>query len=276
MLQIQDISFGYRKGANVLDHFSLDFNAGGIYGLLGRNGTGKSTLLYLIMGLLHPHDGHILYNGKDTRLRHPEALQDMFIVPEEYDLPSVMLDDYVKTIRQFYPRFSDEILDNCLAGFDMPRETNLSALSMGQKKKIYMCIALAANTRLLVMDEPTNGLDIPSKSQFRKVVKSGMTEDKTIIISTHQVRDVELLLDRVVVIERNRVLLRASMQDILEHYRFCEVDRDALPANRLYEEPSPRGYSVLVPRMEGEEATPVNLEHLFNFLLSNPTTTLKI
>lgn len=214
MLKIQDVTFAYKKNDPVLDHFSLEINEGGIYGLLGKNGTGKSTLLYLIMGLLHPQTGQVTYKGVETRLREPELLEDMFIVPEEYNLPGISLQKYIDAIKPFYPRFDEAMMYRCLENFEMPREINLGALSMGQKKKVYMSIALAARTRLLLMDEPTNGLDIPSKSQFRKVVAASTDPDQIIIISTHQVRDVELLLDHVTMIEKNEVLLNTKMDQL--------------------------------------------------------------
>ena len=211
MVSIKNIKFGYRKHVTVLDEFSLDFSQSGIYGLLGKNGTGKSTLLYLMMGLLRPQKGEVTIDGISATLRRPEVLREMFLVPEEYDLPPISLSSYVKAIKPFYPRFSDELLGKCLANFDMEPNVNLGALSMGQKKKVYMCIALAANTRYLLMDEPTNGLDILSKSQFRKVVIEGMNDEKTIIVSTHQVHDVERLLDHICIIERNKVLLNEPL-----------------------------------------------------------------
>ncbi len=214
MLQIKDLTFGYRKGVPVLDNFSLDYSEGGIYGLLGKNGTGKSTLLYLIMGLLRPQAGQVTYKGIDTTSRRPELLEDMFIVPEEYNLPAITLEKYIEVVRPFYPRFDTELMYRCLDAFEMPHEINLGALSMGQKKKVYMSIALAARPHLLVMDEPTNGLDIPSKSQFRKIVASSTDDDQIVIISTHQVRDVELLLDHVTMIERNCVLLNTRMDQL--------------------------------------------------------------
>ena len=210
MINIQNIKFAYSREV-VLDGFSLQFDKGGIYGLLGKNGTGKSTLLYLMMGLLRPQNGIVTVDGIDTTLRRPEVLSEMFLVPEEYDLPAISLSAYVKAIKPFYPRYSEDLLKQCLANFEMGTDINLGELSMGQKKKVYMSIALAANTRYLLMDEPTNGLDILSKSQFRKVVIEGMSEDKTIIISTHQVHDVELLLDHVCIIERNKVLLNEPL-----------------------------------------------------------------
>ena len=210
MINIQNIKFAYSKEV-VLDGFSLQFDKGGIYGLLGKNGTGKSTLLYLMMGMLRPQKGIVTVDGIDTTLRRPEVLSEMFLVPEEYDLPAISLSAYVKAIKPFYPRFSEDLLKQCLANFEMSTDINLGQLSMGQKKKVYMSIALASNTRYLLMDEPTNGLDILSKSRFRKVVIEGMSEDKTIIISTHQVHDVELLLDHVSIIERNNVLLNEPL-----------------------------------------------------------------
>jgi len=211
MVSIQNIKFGYNSRQAVLDDFSLDFNQNGIYGLLGKNGTGKSTLLYLMMGLLRPQKGDVTIDGISARLRRPEVLSEMFLVPEEYDLPRISLHNYVKAIKPFYPRFSEELLEKCLANFEMTSDVNLASLSMGQKKKVYMCIALAANTRYLLMDEPTNGLDILSKSQFRKVVIEGMNDEKTIIVSTHQVHDVERLLDHICIIERNKVLLNEPL-----------------------------------------------------------------
>ena len=211
MIEIKDVTFAYRSHQPVLDGFSLQFARGGIYGLLGKNGTGKSTLLYLMMGLLRPQNGIVTVDGIDTTLRRPEVLSEMFLVPAEYDLPAISLSAYVKAIKPFYPRYSEDLLKQCLANFEMSTDINLGQLSMGQKKKVYMSIALASNTRYLLMDEPTNGLDILSKSQFRKVVIEGMSEDKTIIISTHQVHDVELLLDHVCIIERNKVLLNEPL-----------------------------------------------------------------
>ena len=223
MLKIENITYGYNAMHNVLENFSLSYEEPGIYGLLGKNGTGKSTLLYLIMGLLRPKQGEITLNGANTQERLPETLQEMFIVPEEYNLPSIPLPDYLKVFRPFYPNFAEQLMVKLLQEFDMLNvngatlnengipQINLGALSMGQKKKVYMCIALAARTKLLLMDEPTNGLDIPSKSQFRKVVAQGMRDDQIVVISTHQVRDVETLLDHVTIIEQNAVLLNERM-----------------------------------------------------------------
>ncbi len=213
MISIENVTFGYERQHPVLQDFSLQFDNGGIYGLLGKNGTGKSTLLYLMMGLLRPQKGEVRVDGELSLNRTPSLMSDMFIVPEEYNLPDVTLGRYAKALKSFYPNFSDDLLRRCLDGFEMTPDLHLNALSMGQKKKVYMCLALATNTRFLLMDEPTNGLDILSKSQFRKVLITGMSPEKTIVVSTHQVHDVERLLDHVCIIDRNRVLLHRSLAD---------------------------------------------------------------
>lgn len=211
MIKVQDITFGYRKGQKVWEDFSIEFEDGGIYGLLGKNGVGKSTLLYLISGLLHPAQGAVDVDGHAPRNRETVFLQDMFIVPEEFALPNVTLHQYVRAIRPFYPNFSEETLRMVLGEFGMDTEQHLGQLSMGQKKKVYVAVALAANTRYLLMDEPTNGLDILSKKQFRKAVIAGMNPQKTLIISTHNVHDVENLLDHVTIVDNARVLLQKPL-----------------------------------------------------------------
>lgn len=213
MIDISNVTFEYRKGKPVLKDFSLSFPQGGVYGLLGKNGTGKSTLLYLISGLLRPRYGEVRVDGMLSANRQPEMLREIFLVPEEYDLPSVSLKSYTRALKSFYPRFSDELLRKCIEVFDLEMDMQLGTLSMGQKKKVYMCVALATGTRVLLMDEPTNGLDILSKSQFRKVVVQGMEEDKTVLVSTHQVHDVERLLDHVTIINGNQVLLHGPLNE---------------------------------------------------------------
>lgn len=268
MIEIKNLSFSYgKKKQSVFNDFSLTLDKGSVYGLLGKNGTGKSTLLYLMTGLLRPQAGRVLYKGVDVSMRYPLTLQDMFLVPEEFALPSVSLKRYLKLNTPFYPNFSNELLNACLHDFDMNEDIHLGELSMGQKKKAFMCFALATNTSLLVMDEPSNGLDIPSKSQFRKVIASGMTDEKSVIISTHQVRDIDSLLDHVVIIDGTRVLLNASVKTICDKVYFAEQGMNEPTDTALYVQPSVQGNSVIFPNTENEE-TNLNLEVLFNAMLA--------
>ena len=268
MIEVENLSFSYgRRKSKVLENFSMKLDKGSVYGLLGKNGTGKSTLLYLMAGLLRPQTGNVLYKGVDVKKRYPDTLQDMFLVPEEFALPNVSLKQYVKLNAPFYPNFSDELLNACLRDFDMNEDIHLGELSMGQKKKAFMCFALATNTSLLMMDEPTNGLDIPSKSQFRKVIASGMSDDKAVIISTHQVRDIDSLLDHVLIMDGSKLLLNESVSTICEKLYFAEQGMNEPTEGALYVQPSVQGNSVILPNEYGEDSK-MNLEVLFNAMLA--------
>ena len=265
MLNIQNLSFRYpRRSQAVLDDFSLKIDNGGIYGLLGPNGAGKSTLLYLISGLLTPKTGEVKYNGVNTRFRLPETLNDIFIVPEELTLPALKLDSYVKMNAPFYPRFSYEDLQRHLATFEVGdiARYKLSSLSMGQKKKIFMSFALACNTSLLLMDEPTNGLDIPGKAAFRRFIASSASDDKIIVISTHQVRDIDRILDHVIIMDEHRLLLNESINAITDRLAFLATADKELIARALVAQPGIGGAQIVIEN-DGSLDTEVNLESLF-------------
>ena len=270
MITVENLSFLYRKSKRaVLHDFSLSLEKGRVYGLLGKNGAGKSTLLYLMSGLLTPKSGKVVYHDVDVRRRLPITLQDMFLVPEEFDLPPVSLISYIELNSPFYPRFSKEDMVKYLHYFEMDINIDLGALSMGQKKKVFMSFALATNTSLLLMDEPTNGLDIPGKSQFRKVIASGMTDDKTILISTHQVRDIDKVLDHVLIMDNSRVLLNESTMSICDKLFFTESENRELLQSSLFSTPSIQGNFLLLPNESGEDSE-INLELLFNATLAVP------
>ena len=270
MIEVNNISFGYGGKLNsVFKDFSLSIEPGRIYGLLGKNGTGKSTLLYLIAGLLRPVKGEISVNALVPQRRLPETLQDIFIVPEEFELPKMTLENYVRINAPFYPRFSWDDLRRNLRDFDLPESLNLGSLSMGQKKKVYMSFALATNTRLLLMDEPTNGLDIPAKGQFRKVISSSMNDERTILISTHQVGDVNVLLDHVMIVERSRLLADCSTAELSELLCFEQRPMGAPTEDTLFAYPYIGGHLVVCANTEGQE-TPLNLELLFNAVHAVP------
>ena len=270
MITVENLSFLYRKSKRaVLHDFSLSLEKGRVYGLLGKNGAGKSTLLYLMSGLLTPKSGKVVYHDVDVRRRLPITLQDMFLVPEEFDLPPVSLISYIELNSPFYPRFSKEDMVKYLHYFEMDINIDLGALSMGQKKKVFMSFALATNTSLLLMDEPTNGLDIPGKSQFRKFIASGMTDDKPILISTHQVRDIDKVLDHVLIMDNSRVLLNESTMSICDKLFFTESENRELLQSSLFSTPSIQGNFLLLPNESGEDSE-INLELLFNATLAVP------
>ena len=269
MFTINQLSFGYNKRTgNLFQDFSLELNAGNVYGLLGKNGAGKSTLIYLMTGLLTPQAGEVLFDGENVRNRLPKTMSDIFLVPEEFELPNLTLQKYVDVNATFYPRFSMEDMQRYLDIFEMGgmMDVKLNSLSMGQKKKVFMAFAFATNTRALIMDEPTNGLDIPSKSQFRKLVTTSMSDEKLMLISTHQVRDISDILDHVTIIDQSRVLLNTGFADVMSRLAFRPMREGDQP---IFVQQSAMGSLVAVPARDGEE-TKVDLEMLFNATLQNP------
>ena len=219
-------------------------------------------------GLLTPKSGEVTLDGVNVRARLPKTMSDLFLVPEEFDLPNLSLKRYASINAPFYPNFSMDDMQRYLDLFDMGGDMNvkLHSLSMGQKKKVLFAFAFATNTRVLIMDEPTNGLDIPSKSQFRKMVTTGMTDDKMMLISTHQVRDISEILDHVTILDQSRVLLNASIADVMSRLAFRPMREGDQP---LFTQPSVMGSLVVVPSQPDEE-TAVDLEMLFNATIQNP------
>lgn len=263
MLTLENVGFGYSRHSLLINDFSLRIPEGCVCGLLGKNGVGKSTLLYLICGLLRARTGDIRYNGYNPAERKTGFLQDVFIVPEEFSLPAVSLDDYIAVNAPFYPRFDRRKMLRYLEIFELAPDLNLGQLSMGQKKKAFISFAMACDTGLLLLDEPTNGLDITSKRKFRSAVAECMDERKSIIISTHQVYDVDKIIDHVVIADREGVLLNESVAQIASRLRFRFTPDRRLAESALAAIEVPGGYNIVQNATPDSEETEVNLESLF-------------
>ncbi len=265
MVTIRDLHFAYRRRP-VLSGLNLDLAPGHIYGLLGRNGTGKSTLLRSIGGFLFPQQGEIGVLGYTPRKRQPDFLQRIFLLPEELFLPPLPVRRWVRVQAAFYPHFSQEQFDKAAAGFSLPLDGRLDEMSYGQQKKALICFALATNVDLLLMDEPTNGLDIVSKSQFRKVMAAAVDADKCIVISTHQVKDLENLIDRVTIIDEGRILFDQTIDAISRtlHFRFSHDPQETSSA--IYSESTFRGNALILPNYTGDESAP-DLEMLYKAVM---------
>ena len=272
MIITNNLSFSYyRKSREVLSNITLNIPSGGIYGLLGPNGAGKSTLFYLLCGLLTPTSGTISVNGHNPRSRAADFLNDIFLVSEEFSLPPVKLEEFVEANAPFYPRFSRDDMVRSLSTFGMTPDVHLAKLSMGQKKRVYMSFALACNTSVLLLDEPTNGLDIPGKRLFRQALIESVGEDRTVIISTHQVHDIEKILDHVIITRDNTVKLDASVADISSKLRFSLTDNRERIANAILSLPAPGGASIIEVATPGDGGeTDFSLEMLFELAMEKP------
>ena len=265
MVRIRNLHFGYSRKRPLYQNLDLTLERGHIYGLLGKNGAGKSTLLKNIVGLAFPQSGTCEVLGQPAAKRRPAVLADLFFLPEEIYVPAVTAAKFVEQTAGFYPKFDHEALAQYLGEFEVSAQAVLTALSFGQQKKFMIAFALAANTSLLVMDEPTNGLDIPSKAQFRRSIASAFTEERCLIISTHQVRDLESLIDTVVVLHGQRIVLNADLGELSERLTFATVPEAR--ETDLYAESSVRGAQIIRAN-GGEAAGRVDLELLFNALVS--------
>ena len=269
MIEVKNISFGYKKRKPLYKNLSLNLGVGSIYGLLGKNGAGKSTLLKNFTGLLFPTSGNITVNGYAPKKRLPSFLETIYFIPEEVYVPSLTINRYKNLFAPFYPLFNEEQFYSYLDLLDVHDKGKLNTLSFGQQKKFIIAFALACNTRILLLDELTNGLDIPSKIKFRKLIASVFTDDKMICISTHQIRDLDNLIDNVIIVDNGELLLQASIAEIEKKLSFKVVDQMPGENDVLYADTSLKGYVVVMENKTGEESK-VNLEYLFNAVTENP------
>ncbi len=262
MITIQKLNFNYPKQVNPLFHdLDCELSAGSITGLLGKNGAGKTTLLKIMIGLLFPSSGNLKVNDHLPLKRQPSFLEDLYFVSEEFYLPGISISSYVKANSGFYPRFDTELLEQLLQDFELDENKNLLKLSYGQKKKFLISFALSTKCRLLILDEPTNGLDIPSKSIFRKIMAGSLDEDQLVIISTHQVKDVENLIDKILILEQGSFILQKDLYDISSRLNFSSSSTGE-GKEVLYSEMVPGGYKVITPQVNGSSS--VDIELLFN------------
>jgi len=268
MVNIEGLSFGYRRGA-LFQELALGLTPGNIYGLLGVNGAGKSTLLKLISGLLFASSGTVRSLGRDPAARQPSFLHDVFMLPEDAQAPNMLAKDYLRARAPLYPRFDRALFDRYLGEFELPTSGNLAALSHGQQKKFLLAFGLATQARLVLLDEPTNGLDIPSKSLLRRVVAEALTDDRLFVISTHQVRDLGTLMDPIVILHQGRVLLNRTLAEIATRLHMTQQTSPppANAPNLLFSEPAVGGFWSV---WRGGADGPLDLEVLFNAIVANP------
>lgn len=275
MIRIQNLTFGYQKRENILESLNLQIKPGHIYGLLGLNGSGKSSLLYQICGLIFPKSGSIEVIGEIPSKRTPTFLQSIYLLPEEVDTPNISIKSYLKINKPFYPAFNQQLFNKLLAEFEISETAKLHQISYGQKKKAMIAFAIATQTKILIMDEPTNGLDIPSKRQFRKIMAGILQDDQTIIISTHQVRDLDQLIDYVLILDGKKILLHESVDTITEKLVFKQVTSLDQVTKPFYSEGGLRGYVIVAENME-EEHSKLDMELFFNAVLSEKNQILPI
>lgn len=266
MVNIEQLTFAFNKNRPLFTGLNMKLEKGNTYGLFGLNGAGKTTLLNHISGMLYPDSGICTANGSPVKERLPEVLSDLFILPEQFELPKMDALQYIDLFGPFYPLFDFETMTTTLAEFQVDPAKNLTELSYGQRKKFLIAFALSSGAGLLLMDEPTNGLDIPSKSQFRKIMAATDNSDKCIVISTHQVRDLETLIDRITVLHDGSIIFDQTVNSINERLSFLKLDHDH-KRHKLYGEEMLGGEASICIRQEDDRDTQIDLELLFNGII---------
>ena len=265
MITLKDLSFSYGMH-KVLGNVSMTLEKGKIYGLLGENGDGKSTLLKILSGLLKMESGECDVFGEVPYSRNPSFLQDIFYLPEDFAGENVVVQKYAMQLGMFYPNFSPDKFKRIISEFGVDPKAKFNKLSLGQQKKAIIAVALSLGTKVLLMDEPSNGLDIPSKSLLRRLIAENASDDQLIVISTHQVKDLENLIDPIIIMDKDGVILNASIEEISSRLTFgIEPEEDK---GALYSQRDLRGYITVRHNEYGTE-TPVDLEALFNCALIN-------
>ena len=268
MITVKQLSFGYTRRRNIFDSLSLELPKGSIVGLLGRNGEGKTTLLKLLYGQLLRRQGELKVLDLDPKHRAVSFLQQVYLLPEEFQVPPISIRSFFDISAPFYPNYDEAVAKELIDIFGLQWDMNLKKISQGQKKKALIAFALSLRVPLLLLDEPTNGLDIPSKGEFRRAVARYTSDEQTILISTHQVRDLEQLIDRVLIMERGSIFCNATVADITERLSFRLITPE-LANKALYSEPSAVGTVGILPSDGSEESeSNYSMELFFNAVIS--------
>lgn len=266
MIKVKNLDFSYRAKRHIFRDLSLSVDAGQICGLLGSNGIGKSTLLKLLSGLLTPNCGSVTTLGEEAQQRTLSMLQEIAYLPEEFSLPNIRVKDWVAVTAPFYGSFDHAFFAKAMGEFEVNEGEKFGSLSMGQRKKVLIAFAMACGTSLLLLDEPTNGLDITSKQTFRRLLAEWATPTRTAIISTHQVKDVENLLDHIIILDSKGVVVDASTYDISSRLRFAI---ESSPEGAIYSQPALGGYATVSENTTESESN-IDIELLFGAATKEP------
>lgn len=273
MIKIENLTYRYNDKKILFNVLNLELLPGKVYGLLGKNGAGKSSLIKNIAGLLFPTKGSCTVNNREPRKRETAFLEEIFFIPEECELPALYINNFIEIYAPFYPSFNRQQFADYLKIFNVQDDSHLKRLSFGQKKKTYIAFAIAANTKLLIMDEPTNGLDIPSKIQFRNIVSNVNRTDKITIISTHQVRDLDDLISDIIILDNGELLLyedKAAVTNMLYFSTGEIINKEHI----LYQEPTPQGIVTISLNVHSKKSYP-DIEIFFNATIGSREKMIK-
>ncbi len=273
MIMCENIDFSYRKDQKLFNNLSASFESSHIYGLLGKNGAGKTTLLKCICGLLHPSSGKITIDGKSVFKRLPSILSSIFFLPETFFIPDMSVEQYIKYYSPFYPNFDIKTFEDSSHVLEIENEKKISSFSYGQKKKFLLAFGFATKAPIVILDEPTNGLDIPSKTVIRRKIAESFTEEQSVIISTHQVRDLQQIFDSIIILNDGKIIFNRSLEQIAKNLAIVQVTNDDSKYENTsnYFEQTPIGKIYLTKNEQSSsKEQPIDIEFLFNATINSP------
>lgn len=274
MIEISDVSFSYSKKQKIFNQLDLQLESGKIYGLLGKNGAGKSTLLKLLSGFIQSSKGIIKVNDFNPFERNPEFYRKLFYLPEEIEYTNLTISDFITSLSGFYPNFNMDKMNALIKDFELDHKNKIGELSFGQRKKIFLSFGFAAGFKVLLLDEPTIGLDITAKTTFRKTLAEEINDDKLIVLSTHQIEDIDKLLDHIIILDKGKVQLDTSLDEISNTVSFHQISKLNGDDNILFKQKTPLGYDVIVH--SPSNSNDINIPALYNAVLTERAFTLKL
>jgi len=239
-------SYGQKK---VLNDFNMSLKEGKVYGLLGKNGEGKTTLIRMIMGIIPGDKGKILYKGKKIKFNHPFYKKEVGYIPEESIFFGWMTIQELMTFNSsFYPKWNENKLNELLNRFDLDGKLKIKYLSRGMKLKLGLIVALVAEPELLILDDPTSGMDVPTRHDFLKGIISEILEQGTsILFSSHLVHELEGIIDHLGILHNGKLILENN---------FEQVKNNAKKVHLVFDAPVPDGIDIegmLTKKIDGNK-----------------------
>ncbi|MDF1678788.1 MAG: ABC transporter ATP-binding protein [Legionellaceae bacterium] len=223
---MKSVEYTYPRSKVLFQNLNLMLGSGAVCGLLGKNGAGKTTLLKLMTGLLFPKTGDVRVMGHQPKARTVEYLQNLYFLPDTFKLPAISMKQYLACYSVFYPMFDVDVYNTAIEAFELEPTKRLTDLSLGQQKKFLLAFGFATGAKLMVFDEPTNALDIPSKQQLRKLLAEHAHASRAFVISTHQIKDIEYLIDEVVILDEGQIIFNQSYESIQDNMKAGEASVD--------------------------------------------------
>ncbi|WP_209125439.1 ABC transporter ATP-binding protein [Alkalihalobacillus sp. BA299] len=223
MIEIKQLSKSIHN-QKVLSDINFQLKPGNIIGLIGRNGAGKTTLLRLLVGILLPTKGDVLLDGRSI-YQHPEVKKEIVFVPDSPEaLKSYSTKEIVKLYKQIYPKFDEEYFDELLERFSLPKTRKIGNYSKGMKALFALVLAFSTRAKYILLDEPTDGLDVIVKKQIlRYIIEEVAEQQVSVIISSHRLDELEFMADQIIVIQNGTIESNYDLDVMKQSYRKVQV-----------------------------------------------------